>query len=240
MRKIKTLLVDDEFLALTLLEGYVAQVPALELVGKAKSPLVALEQLHQHEVELLFLDIQMPGVHGNQFLKTLHDPPIAIFTTAYSEYAVEAFELGAIDYLLKPFSFDRFLQATNKALATIQLNDAALRREAIPAADFLSVKADGKIYRIACDAILYIEGYKEYVKIVTTERAYITLETFKNLEILLPAPAFLRVHKSFMVARNKVRALNGGMLEIGQTEIPISREKKEELVKIIFPTKHNL
>jgi len=239
MSNVKTLLVDDEFLALTLLEGYVAQIPTLELVGKAKSPQRALELMNQHPVDLLFLDIQLPGIHGNQFLKTLNNPPVTVFTTAYSEYAVEAFELGAVDYLLKPFSFDRFLQATRKSQTAINHKNATtLARKALTEDEFLSVKADGKIYRIPFDSILYIEGYKEYVKIVTQQRTYITLETFKNLEVILPAPSFLRVHKSFMVAKNKVNALSGGMLKIGLTEIPISREKKEELVKIIFPTKN--
>ncbi len=238
MNKIKTLLVDDEFLALNLLEGFVAQMPMLELVGKAKSPVQAIELIQQHSVELLFLDIQMPTLNGNQLLKTMNNAPVTIFTTAYSEYAVEAFELGAVDYLLKPFSFDRFFQATTKALSVINQRPSSVSVDGLKKAnEFLSVKADGKIYRIPLDTILYIEGFKEYVKIITPQKTYVTLETFKNLELLLPAPAFLRVHKSFMVAKDKVHALNGGMLEIGKTEIPISREKKEELIKIIFNTK---
>jgi two-component system, LytTR family, response regulator LytT len=235
MIKIKTLLVDDEFLALNLLEGYTAQLPQLHLVGKVKSPVQAIDILQQHSVELLFLDIQMPTLTGNQFLKTLHNPPVTIFTTAYSEHAVEAFELGAIDYLLKPFSFERFLQATNKAIATIaQRNSSNTIGELKIENDFLTVKADSKTYRIPFSEILFIEGLKEYVKIVTPQKTYIALETFKNLELLLPFPAFLRVHKSFMVAKDKVQALNGSMLEIGKVSIPLSREKKDELVKIIF------
>jgi DNA-binding LytR/AlgR family response regulator len=235
MSKIRTLLVDDEFLALNLLEGYVSQLSHLELVGKAKSPVQANDLLQQNGVELLFLDIQMPTLTGNQFLKTLQRPPVTIFTTAYSEYAVEAFELGAIDYLLKPFSFERFLQATNKAIAAIsQRNSSFSVDDTSTANGFLSVKADGKIYRIPFNEILFIEGLKEYVKIVTQQKTYITLETFKNLESVLPSPAFLRVHKSFMIAKDKVQALNGGMLEIGKASVPLSREKKDELIKIIF------
>jgi two-component system, LytTR family, response regulator LytT len=235
MNKIKALLVDDEYLALNLLEGYVAQVPQLELVAKVKTPMQAIDILQQDSVDLLFLDIQMPILTGNQFLKSLQRAPITIFTTAYSEHAVEAFELGAIDYLLKPFSFERFVQAVNKAINIIaQQEISSARPDPERVKNFLIAKSDGKTYKIAFDEILFIEGLKEYVKIVTPHKTYITLETFKNLELLLPSPAFLRVHKSFMVSKDKVQALNGGMLEIGKASIPLSREKKDELVKIIF------
>jgi two-component system, LytTR family, response regulator LytT len=235
MSKIKTLLVDDEFLALNLLEDYVNKLPQLELVAKVKSPVQAIEVLQQQNVSLMFLDIQMPTISGNQFLKTLQRPPVTIFTTAYSEHAVEAFELGAVDYLLKPFSFERFVQATNKAIAMMAQHQGpastGIEKEEN---NFLIIKADGKTYRIPFDEILFIEGLKEYVKVVTTQKTFIALETFKNLEICLPKPAFLRVHKSFMVAKNKVQALNGSMLEIGKSSIPLSRERKDELIKIIF------
>jgi two-component system, LytTR family, response regulator LytT len=238
MDKIKTLLVDDEYLALNLLEGFVSQMSMLQLVGKVKSPIQAMELIQQEKVELLFLDIQMPTINGNQFLRSLKNPPATIFTTAYSEYAVDAFDLGAVDYLLKPFSFDRFLQATQKALEIIYLKKgdtiSADSREQSSQESFLSVKADGKIYRIALNEILYIEGLKEYVKIITESKTYITLETFKNLEVLLPPPDFLRVHKSFMVAKSKVNAIDGNVLEIGKAQIPISRERKEELVMLLF------
>jgi two-component system, LytTR family, response regulator LytT len=237
MNKVKTLLVDDEYLALNLLEGFASQLPILEIVAKVKSPLQAAEVIQQQNIELLFLDIQMPTINGNQFLRSLKNPPVTVFTTAYSEYAVDAFDLGAVDYLVKPFSFDRFFQATQKALEvighkkkqhTISTPDQSLPHQ------FLSVKADGKIYKIALSEIQYIEGLKEYVKIVTEPKTYITLETFKNLEMILPSSQFLRVHKSFMVAKDKVRAINGNLLEVGKAMIPISRERKEELVQLIF------
>ncbi|MFM9837748.1 MAG: LytR/AlgR family response regulator transcription factor [Cyclobacteriaceae bacterium] len=238
MNKIKTLLVDDEYLALNLLEGFVAQLTMLEIVGKVKSPVQAMEILQKENVELLFLDIQMPTINGNQFLRSLKNPPATIFTTAYSEYAVDAFNLGAVDYLVKPFSFDRFFQATQKALEVIRHkkkeSTISIDQDLSLPNQFLSVKADGKIYRIALAEILYIEGLKEYVKIVTEPKTYITLETFKNLETILPSNQFLRVHKSFMVAKDKVRAIDGNILEVGKATIPISRERKEELVKLIF------
>jgi two-component system, LytTR family, response regulator LytT len=238
MDKIKTLLVDDEYLALNLLKGFAIQLSMLEIVGKVKSPIQAMEILQQEKVDLLYLDIQMPALNGNQFLRSLKNPPATIFTTAYSEYAVDAFDLGAVDYLLKPFSFERFLQATQKALEVIKTkrgNDISTNVQERTLNDlFLSVKADGKIYRVAFSEILYIEGLKEYLKIITEAKTYITLDTFKNLEMVLPSPQFLRVHKSFMVAKDKVRALDGNMLEVGKATIPISRERKEELVQLIF------
>ncbi len=237
MNKIKTLLVDDEYLALNLLEGFVAQLTMLEMVGKVKSPVQAMEIIQKEKIELLFLDIQMPTINGNQFLRSLKNPPATIFTTAYSEYAVDAFDLGAVDYLVKPFSFDRFFQATQKALESIYYkkgeDTVSITAKALPDQS-ISIKADGKIYKIALSEILYIEGLKEYVKIVTEPKTYITLETFKNLEMILPSPKFLRVHKSFMVAKEKVRSMDGNLLEVGKATIPISRERKEELVQLIF------
>jgi two-component system, LytTR family, response regulator LytT len=232
METIKTLLVDDEYLALNVLESFAAQLPVIEIVAKVKSPVHALEVMQQKTIQLLYLDIQMPTINGNHFLKTLPYKPVTIFTTAFSEYAVEAFEIGATDYLLKPF--DRFLQATQKALHAIRQSNeigAAVHTEQNM---YLTIKADGKLFRIAFEEILFIEGLKEYVKIITEQKTFITLETFKHLEMILPPTRFLRVHKSFMVAKDKVRSLDGNMLEIGKTQIPISRERKDELIKLIF------
>ncbi len=235
MAKIKTLLVDDEYLALQLLEGFSQKVPELEIIDKVKSPMAALHILNQHAIDLLFLDIQMPTLSGNNLLKTLKNPPNVIFTTAYSEYAIEAFELNAIDYLLKPFSFERFLQAVNKAK-----EQHYSRREEqtllLPTTskDFFSIKVDGKIVKVYFDDILYVEGLKEYVRLVCKETRLITLESLKNLEEILPAENFIRVHKSFIVAKNKVSSLEGNRLEIGNQKIPISRGKKDEIVDWIF------
>lgn len=238
MKTIKTLLVDDEFLALNLLEGFIQKVPDLEIVGKEKSPLKALEILNQGEVDLLFLDIQMPTLSGNNLLKTLKRPPVTIFTTAYENYALEAFELNAADYLLKPFSFERLLQAINKAKEQIRFRSGHAPAEAIvvpqKSKDFFSVKVDGKIKKVNFRDILYIEGLKEYVRIVCENERLVTLESLKNLEELLPVGEFLRVHKSYIVAKAKVQGLEGNLLEIGKQKIPISRSKREEVVNAIF------
>jgi DNA-binding LytR/AlgR family response regulator len=234
---IKTLLVDDEYLALNLLEEFTRQVPDLEIVDKVKSPMKALDLLQQTPIDLLFLDIQMPTLSGNNLLKTLKNPPLTIFTTAYADYAIEAFELSAVDYLLKPFSFERFLQAVNKAREHIKSRES-LATIVIPeqSRDFFSVKVDGKIVKVHFDDILFIEGLKEYVRIVCRDARFVTLESLKNLEDLLPKDNFIRVHKSYIIAKNKVQSLDGNMLEIGKNKIPISRSKRDEIVAWIFYT----
>jgi len=238
MNTIRTLLVDDEYLALNLLEEFIKKVPGLEVAGKAKSPLKALEILGQQAVDLMFLDIQMPALSGNNLLRTLKHPPLTIFTTAYSDYAVEAFGLNAVDYLLKPFSFERFLQAVNKAREQLDYSERAGERAQLvlprESRDFFSIKVDGKVVKVRFADILFIEGLKEYVRFVCRDARHVTLESLKNLEELLPADGFLRVHKSYIVAKDKVQSLNGNMLEIGQFKIPISRSKREEVVQAIF------
>lgn len=231
-KPITTLIVDDEFLALNLLEHYIEQVPDLTLSGRFKSPLEAAQRLQEGDIQLLFLDIQMPTLSGNHLLRTLKHPPVTIFTTAYADYAVEAFELNAVDYLLKPFSFERFLQAVNKA--------KELLRPAVPAMvpqeskDYFSVKVDGKVVRIPFEDILFIEGLKEYVRIICRDARHVTLASLKDLEELLPATNFLRVHKSFIVAKNKVQALDGNRLEIGAHKVPVSRSRREAVVEAVF------
>lgn len=230
----KTLLVDDEFMALNLLEEFVAKIPDLEIMDKIKSPVKAIEILQNQQVDLLFLDIQMPVLSGNNLLKSLSNPPVTIFTTAYSDYALEAFDLNAVDYLLKPFSFERFLQAVNKGKQQIK------KRQNLPNLStdtFITVKVDGRLEKISFDEILFVEGLKEYVRIVCKDKRLVTLERLKNMEGLLPSQNFLRVHKSFIVSTKRVRTLNGNMLEIGKYKIPISRNKKEEVIQSIFFSK---
>jgi DNA-binding LytR/AlgR family response regulator len=234
MKMINTLLVDDEYLALNLLENFIRQVPDLHIVEKVKSPMRALEVLQQTPVDLLFLDIQMPTLSGNNLLKTLQYPPCTIFTTAYDHYAIEAFEINAIDYLLKPFSFERFLQAVNKAKECLQLRANPILLNPEQSRDFFSIKADGKVIKVYFDDILFIEGLKEYVRIVCRDARFVTLESLKNLEDLLPQDNFARVHKSYIIAKNKVQSLEGNQLEINKHKIPVSRSKRDEIVEWIF------
>lgn len=241
---IQTLLVDDEFLALKLLEEYIGKVPDFEIAGMVKSPIKAIEILTTRHIDLLFLDIQMPTLSGTNLIKTLKHKPVTIFTTAYSEYAVQAFDLDAVDYLLKPFSFERFLQATNKAREQIAQNSQIqIKPEVGEVANiqgFITVKADGKYVRISHDDILFIEGLREYVKIVCKSGYHVTLEALRNLEAVLPASKFHRVHKSYIVSLDKIKALSGNMLELEKYEIPIARNKKEEITKIVFGNNHFL
>lgn len=242
MNPIRTLLVDDEYLALQLLESYAAQVPGMEIVGKACLPLQALDIIREQTVDLLFLDIQMPVLSGTHLVKVLPQPaPLVVFTTAYSDYAIEAFDLNVVDYLLKPFPIERFVQAVQKARDILQRApgnplqppDPSPGSRVLP--EYITVKADGKIVRIPVANILFVEGLKEYVRFICIHnQKYIVLDSLKNLEIMLPAPAFIRVHKSFLVAKDKVSTLDGNMLEIGPHKIPISRTKREEVLKEIF------
>ncbi|MCP4442164.1 MAG: response regulator transcription factor [Aureispira sp.] len=238
--QLKVLLVDDEFLALNLLENFVGRLPDLEIVDKVKSPIKALEILNSTEVDLLFLDIQMPSLSGVNLLGSLANPPVTIFTTAYAEYATKAFDLNAIDYLLKPFSFERFLQAVNKAKAIIAQKTPKLVEKVTPtiknvAKDFMSAKVDGKIQKVYFNDIIYIEGLREYVRIVCEGgKKFVILESLKKLENSLPEGKFLRVHKSYIVAKEKVGALDGNMLEIGKERLPISRGKRDWIIEQIF------
>ncbi len=231
--KIKCLVVDDEQLARTLLENFIGKVPQLELLGKCKNAIEALDQLAHQTIDLIFLDIQMPDLTGVDMLKGIKKKPLVIFTTAYSEYAVEGFELDAIDYLLKPFSFDRFVQAVNKARDYLQLKEAAIQK--LPAEDgFLVVNADHKLYKIPHADIEYIEGLREYVSIFTPEKRIIALLSLKSLEESLPSQHFLRVHKSYIVPIKKIKTMEGNQVEIGKKMIPIGRSYREEVLKVVF------
>lgn len=242
MKKIQTLLVDDEYLALKLLEDYISKLPDIEIADMVKSPLKAIEILTNKRIDLLFLDIQMPTLSGTNLLKTLKNKPVTIFTTAYSEYAAQAFDLDAVDYLLKPFSFERFLQAINKAREQLSMNNQLVENpvatESGVSTGFITVKADGKFVKINHSDILFIEGLKEYVKIVCKNGYFITLESLRNLEVILPEAKFQRIHKSYIASLEKITALNGNMVEIENYEIPVSREKKEEITKIVFGNYH--
>jgi two-component system, LytTR family, response regulator LytT len=241
MTPIRTLLVDDEYLALNLLAGFLSQIPDIEVVDKCTSPIKALEVLNREPVDLLFLDIQMPLLSGTNLLKTLRNPPCTILTTAYSDYAVEAFELRVVDYLLKPFSLARLLQAVQRAREWQQRNPPTSPvAPAIPlpddGPDFLTVKADGKILKIAFNEILFIEGLGEYVRIVCADRRVVVLQTLRHLEAILPPGQFLRTHKSYIVAIGCVSAIEGNQLEIGMHRVPVSRDKREEVISRIFDT----
>jgi len=234
MPKIRTLLVDDKYLALNLLEGFLGQLDDVEVLAKIRQPLLALEFLSREPVDLLFLDIQMTCLRGTDLLRSLPRRPVTVFTTGYSEFAVDAFGLDAIDYLTKPYSFERLLQALNKARQALRSAPASLPETGLAMATFLTVKADGQYRKVPLADILFVEAWQEYVRIHTPQGVLVTLDRLKNLEAQLPAGQFLRVHRSYLVAVARVEALLSNELQIGAHRIPISREARERVLQQVF------
>ena len=233
---INTIIVDDEPLALDVLETYIEKMPELNLVQRCSNALEANEALKKHDIDLMFLDIQMPQLTGIDFLKTLANPPIVIFTTAYPNYAIEGFELDALDYLLKPISLERFMKAANKAIDQINLQNN--EGGGADGEDFIFVKADKKLIKVRYADIVYIEGLKDYVIIRQEEgKRVITLQTMKSLEKKLPSNLFKRIHRSYIVGIGKIDAVLGNMVEVtekGQKKhLPVGKNYREELLKII-------
>ena len=234
---IKAIIVDDEPLALDVLETYIEKMPELSLVAKCENAIEANEALKNNDIDLMFLDIQMPQITGVEFLKSLDNPPEVIFTTAYPDYAVEGFELNAVDYLLKPISLDRFMKAVNKVSSKIGQKSSEGGSTLEMEGDFFFVKADKKLIKVDFDDIIYIEGLKDYVIIRQEAGRVITLQTMKSLEAKLPETIFKRVHRSYIVNIHKINAVVGNMLEVtekGQTKhIPIGKNYREDLLNII-------
>ena len=234
---IRCVAIDDENLALELIEDDILKVPFLQLVKKCSSGLEALDVLQSEKIDLLFLDIQMPDISGIQFLKSLPHKPLVIFTTAYEKYALEGFELDVIDYLLKPYSFERFLKAVNKAqehLSFLEKNLAQPAAEEISfSSQFIFVKSDYKLVKIEIAEIQYIESLKDYVKIVVAGKPVVTLSSMKAIEEKLVAPDFIRVHRSFMVNLRKIQYIHRNFVKVGDREIPIGDNYKESFLQII-------
>ncbi len=233
--KYNCLIIDDEQLARKLLEEFVSKIPRLELKGMCKDPLEAMEIMQREQIDILFLDIQMPELTGVEFLKTLQSKPAVIFTTAYSEYALEGYQLDVIDYLVKPFPFDRFVKAVNKATEFLDLKRNARAGSADPAnSDFIFLHADHKIYKVKLDDIEYIEGLKEYVSYFTKNKRIIVLQSLKSIEESLPANKFIRVHRSYIVPIDKIKTLDGNQVQIGEKLIPVGRSYKEAVMSRVF------
>jgi len=228
---INCLVVDDEPPAREGIAEYVNQTPSLNLVGTCKNALEAGTVLQSKEVDLIFLDIQMPKINGVDFLKSLKNPPLVVFTTAYREYAIEGYELDVLDYLVKPISYPRFLKAVNKALDFFQYQEKTEKGE--EEIDFFFIKSDGKYLKILFEDILFLEGLKDYVFIHTKNEKYITLISLKNAEAELPSSNFLRVHRSYIVALDKVEAIEGNQLQIKNQLIPIAKNNREEVLERI-------
>lgn len=233
----RVIIVDDEPLALDVMETYIDKLPSLELVARCENAIQAFDILSKEEVDIMFLDIQMPQLTGIDFLKSLSNPPLVIFTTAYPNYAIEGYELNVIDYLLKPISFERFMKAVNKAMAQLELQHDAVATsndsESTEEADFIFVKADKKLIKINYADILYIEGLKDYVIIKMPTSRVITLQTMKSLEAKLPSGIFKRIHRSYIVNLDKISAVIGNMVEVEKKHLPIGKNYREELLNIV-------
>jgi DNA-binding LytR/AlgR family response regulator len=232
MNKFRCLLVDDEPPALEILRTYIQTTPLLDIAGECSHAMAAFEFLQLHHVDLIFLDIQMPKLLGTDLLKTLPNPPKTIFTTAYRDYAVEGFELGAVDYLLKPYSFERFLRAVHKVLDLEQRAQPLTKESVITKTDrFLYVRADRKMVKVMVDDIQYIESLKDYVRIFVNDQKIITKQTISALEEMLPANDFMRIHRSFIVALKKIDSYNHHAVFIRKTELPVGPLYKLEIMK---------
>ncbi|MCI0752101.1 MAG: LytTR family DNA-binding domain-containing protein [Flammeovirgaceae bacterium] len=228
----KCIIIDDEPLAIEILESYVSRVDTLELVSKFRSGVAAFSYLQQHPVDLMFLDIQMPKLSGIEFLKTLKHRPKVIFTTAFRDYAIEGFELEVVDYLLKPIPFERFL----KAIAKVQQQPAPVStatRAEQPTDDYVYFKVDKKMVKTKIKDILYIESVKDYVKVKTMDKEIVTQQKISYLEESLPKELFLRIHRSFIISLNKIDCYSATDVEIGKHSIPIGRNYKNEVIKLL-------
>ncbi|HEY9261878.1 LytTR family DNA-binding domain-containing protein [Chitinophaga sp.] len=225
MPKIKCIIIEDEPLAAKVLVDYISEVPFLELQKVFKDAILASEFLLHQDTDLIFLDIHLPKLKGMAFLKTLANPPAVIVTTAYHQYAVEGFNLNVKDYLLKPFEFERFLTAVNKV-------NTEQKKVPEEARDFIFVNIQKRKVKILFSEILYIESQREYIKIVTTRNEYIAKMSTNDMEDLLPAGIFIRIHRSFIVSVNKIESYTAEMVELNGISIPIGRGYKDVIDKL--------
>lgn len=232
---IKCLIVDDEPPARELIRRYIGQVSSLELIGECANAIDAFSFLQQHKTDLIFLDIQMPQLAGTDFIKSLTSAPKVIFTTAYAEYALEGYELDAVDFLMKPVSFDRFLKAIqkmfrqNKAFQLPVPETAEIKRQD----PFVYFRVERKMQKVMLDEILYIESMKDYIKIYTRNGMMITKQFISTTEAMLPDKEFVRCHRSYIVSLKHVRSFTNELLEIGKTQIPIGKLFRNEVMKAL-------
>ena len=229
----KCVIVDDEPLAREVLEAFAAKVPFLEVLSSCKNAYEALEVLQKETVDLIFLDIQMPDLSGIQLYESLTYKPLLIFTTAYSNYAVEGFDLDAVDYLVKPFSFERFLKAANKAFSVYNQQNSSSTKEGGASRDFMFVKDGTKIVKIAYGDILYLEGMKDYVKIVMKDKFVLTLISMQKMAEKLPKNTFVRIHRSFIVSVPKIDSIEKNRVVIAGNWLPVGNSYKEQLTRVL-------
>ena len=229
---IKCIIVDDEILAQDVIKSHLLQVDRFELVGMYRNVPDALQALATQDIDLMFLDIRLPGMSGLQLLQSSSNLPLVVLTTAYAEYALEGYELNIVDYLLKPISFERFLKTVNKIVDGKMLTQQTKGTKK-PAGDHFFVKSNRKFFRVNFSVINYIEGMKDYLKIHTGENTLITHQTMTDIEKLLPDSQFIRVHKSYIVAIQHIRAIYGNSIEVNNSTIPIGISYKDKVMRLI-------
>ncbi len=233
--EIKCLIIDDEPAAIRVVASFLEKLSNFKIAGKCKSAFEAITMLNNNNIDLLFLDINMPGMSGMDLLKMLRNPPVVIITTAYREYAVESFELEVIDYLHKPFSFDRFFKAAQRAQEKLVSYKDAKNNENSDLSqekDFLFIKSDKKHYKIKFDELLFIESMGDYCKFITKQKTYLSYITLKKLLDVLPN-TFIRVHKSYIVQLNKIIMVEGNTIKIHSSEIPIGYSYRKDFLKYL-------
>ena len=232
--EVKALIIDDEPLAQNVIHQYAKKLPELVITGTCNDAICAHKFLQENSVDLLFLDINMPKLSGISFLKNLKNAPLVIFTTAYSEYALEGFELNAIDYLKKPFSFDRFCKAYFRAEELLQLkNSTRSKKSKENDTDFLFIKSNKKMIKVKFSEIYYIEGLGDYIKIHLADKKLVTNLSMKRIHSLLPQKDFYRTHKSFIISLDKIDAVEGNMTIINSNKLPIGNSYRQEFIKFI-------
>jgi two-component system, LytTR family, response regulator len=235
---IRCLIIDDEPLAREIIRRYIGDVPMLQLGGECSNAVQAMAFLQRQPVDLVFLDIRMPQLTGTDFLRILKNPPKTILTTAYSDYALEGYELDVVDYLVKPVRFDRFLKAVNKAFpvngSPQDINKPAMENVEEKRNDsFVYFRADRKMVKVMLNDILYIESMKDYVKVFTLQGVIITKQSITSVEAMLPAKLFVRSHRSFIVAVDRIKSFTNELIEIDKAEIPIGKLYRNGVMKIL-------
>ena len=228
MNEIKCMIVDDEPIARDILKKHIEATPGFVLLKSCMNATEAYAGLHEHEVDVVFLDIQMPVITGIDFFKSLRNPPLVIFTTAYHQYAVEGFELNSVDYLLKPITYERFYQAVQKVKERIEVRTA--KKTAAPT-DYIFIMQDSRLVKINHHQIHYIEAEKDFSSIYFDDRKLLAGMHLKMFEGMLPADQFCRIHRSFIINISKITSINENMAELGKKEVPIGANYKDDLIK---------
>lgn len=223
------MVVDDEPIARDILQAYIERIPELNLVKSCMNATEAYEGLYEYQVDLIFLDIQMPVISGTEFLRSMRKPPLVVFTTAYSQYAVEGFDLNSVDYLVKPIVFERFFQAVQKAMERLAGYTQVCEKQEIP--DYLFIRQGTKLIRVNHSEIMYIQAERDFCSVYLSDKRLLASLHLKVLEDLLPGNEFARVHRSYIVNMEKIKAVKGSMLELDNAEIPIGANYREQVFK---------